>query len=191
MKDYSRDVIISGLLERNNEVVRWLYLRVFRYLEMFVSRVDGIPLDALDIFHEGLLILLEKIRGTGIPVRRNIPEYLYGICRYLWYRQCRRNVYVREIPADEIDRSFPVAKGTFPVYQDQRELRYILFLRYLPSLDMKCRRLLEMYLDRRGMETIQRVLSYRNRNSVYRKKFGCLRKLAFLIRHDPDYAYLL
>ncbi len=191
MKSYSRDVIINGLVARDNEIVRWLYLRVFRYLEAYVSEGDGVPLDALDVFHEGLLILLEKLRGPGIPLRRNIPEYLFGICRYLWYRQYRRNSYFRKMPDIEMDRFFHPPKGTFPVFSEQRELRYILYLRYIPALDMKCRRLLEMYLDQRDMAAIQYTLSYRNRNSVYRKKFGCLRKLASLIREDPDYAYLL
>ena len=95
------------------------------------------------------------------------------------------------MPAVEMDRFLLPAKGTFPVFPEQRELRYILYLRHLPALDMKCRRLLEMYLDQREVEAIQYTLSYRSRGSVYRRKFGCLRKLASLIREDPDYAYLL
>ncbi len=190
MKNYSRDVIINGIVERDNEIVRWLYLRVYQYLESYISARDGTPVDALDIFHEGMLILFEKITDPSFPVRRNIPEYLFGICRYLWYRQYRQSKYFQGMPAGEMDLLMLRLRNDFPVFPEQHELRYILYLRHLPALDMKCRRLLEMSLQERDAGTIRDELSYRNRNSVYRKKFGCLRKLASRIQEDPDYKYL-
>lgn len=183
-------MIIHGIVERDNEIVRWLYMRVYHYLEAYIAGRDGTPVDALDVFHEGMLILLEKVSDTGFPLRRNIPEYLFGICRYLWYRQYREKRYFQGMPVGEMDLLAPRVIKDFPVLPEQREFRYILYLRHLPTLDIKCRRLLEMYLENRDTETIRYKLSYRNRNSVYRKKFGCLRKLAVRIRQDPDYAYL-
>jgi hypothetical protein len=47
-----------------------------------------------------------------------------------------------------------------------------------------------MYLDHRDTDEIRHELSYLNRNSVYKKKYGCLRKLVDSITQDPDYACL-
>jgi len=190
VKNYSRDVIITGILERDNDVIRWLYLRVFNYLESFISRRDGTPVDALDVFHEGLLILFERVREPEVPVRHNIPEYLFGICRHLWYKQYRERLRFPGMPVSEMDMLVGEVEKDFPVFSERRELRYILYLRHLALLDRKCRCLLEMYLDNRDTDSIRRELDYQSRNSVYKKKFGCLRKLVLSIRQDPDYAWL-
>ena len=86
MRSYTRELIIAGILERDNDVIRWLYLRVYNYLEAFISRRSGTPVEAMDIFHEGMLVLFEKVRDPGLSEKRNVPEYLFGICRYLWYK---------------------------------------------------------------------------------------------------------
>ena len=190
VKNYSKDVIITGILERDNDVVRWLYLRVYRYLESFISRRHGTPVDALDVFHEGLLILFERLMEPEVSVRRNIPEYLFGICRHLWYRQYRERVRYPGMPVDEMDLLVGEVEKDFPVFSERRELRYILYLRHLTRLDRRCRSLLEMYLDNRDTESIRHTMDYQNRNSVYKKKFGCLRKLVHSIRQDPDYTWL-
>jgi DNA-directed RNA polymerase specialized sigma24 family protein len=190
LENYSKEVIVTGILERDNDVARWLYLRVYHYLEAFISRRNGTAIEALDVFHEGMLILLERLHEAAVPVKRNIPEYLFGICRYLWYRYYHENTRFRGISVDDLDAFVSSVEENFPVFSEQRELRYILYLRHLPSLDMKCRRLLEMYLSNRDTEAIREELSYRNLNSVYKKKYGCLRKLVTLIRSDPDYASL-
>ncbi len=190
VENYSREVIINGIEKRDNDVVRWLYLRVYHYLESFISRRNGTPVEALDVFHEGMLQLFENLRDPAVQVKKNIPEYLFGICRHLWYRYYHDASRYRGIPAHEMDLLFSSGEEPFPVFSERRELRYLLYVRYLPSLDMKCRRLLEMYLDKRSTEAIRVELSYHSRNSVYKKKFGCLRKLVDLMQHDPDYAYL-
>ncbi len=189
-RNYSRDVIIEGLMARDNEVVRWLYLRVYRYLDRYISGRNGTPLDAMDLFHEGLLQLLEKLSRREIPRCRSIPEYLFGICRNLWLRQTRISGRFQELTPAYEDTFIATADPDFPVFSDRRELKYVLCLRHLPALDLRCRKLLEMYLDGHSTETIRHSLTFLNRNALYRKKFGCLRKLSMLIRKDPDYRYL-
>lgn len=183
-------MVIEGLLARDNEIVRWLYLRVYKYLERYISGRNGTPLDAMDIFHEGFLLLLEKFNNNIFPNCRSIPEYLFGICKNLWLKYSRSSSRLQELSPALAESLIEPADPDFPVFSDQRELKYVLYLRYLPMLDVRCRRLLEMYLQGKSTEMIRQELTFLNRNALYKKKFGCLRKLAEKIRQDPDYRYL-
>ncbi len=189
--DYkARERIISGLLRRDEAVIRWLYVRVYGYLEMYILRRGGTVWDVMDIYQEGLLTLYELAKNPSVLPDTTLPAYLFGICRYLWFKQLRRRCLMIRVP-DFPGKFFPAYRHSdFPLLSDRRELRYILYLRHMEFLDPSCRRLLALYRSGMRVDDIVREMDLSSRNYAYRKKFECMRRLVEAIRSDPEHAYI-
>ncbi len=186
----TRDRIIAGIINREEDIIQWLYVRVYGYLESFILRRGGTAWDVMDVYQDGLLTLYEMAKDPSVFPEVNLPGYLFGICRYLWYKQYRKKQFL--VPVQDVNSQDLMAfrDSDFPVFSDRRELKYILYLRHFEYLDSACRQLLTLY--RRGIrvDDIVREMNLSSRSYAYKKKFKCMRQLIRYIRSDPEYVYI-
>lgn len=187
---YHRELITTGILNRDNEVIRWLYMRVYGHLEMFILSRNGTAWDVMDVFQDGLLKLYEKVLDSSLVLEKNVPEYLFGICKHLWYKQYRRSNLLVSVPDYKTENILYYEESDFPVFSDRRELKYILFLRHITSLCPLCQQLLTLYRNGMRADDIVQEMELASRSLVYKKKFTCMRRLVKHIQNDPDFIYL-
>ncbi|RYE48368.1 MAG: sigma-70 family RNA polymerase sigma factor, partial [Sphingobacteriales bacterium] len=71
----------------SNSSIEQLYRDAFPIVAKTVARLGGGLDEAKDIFHDALIIYLEKGREPGFKIKQSPVAYLTGIARILWIRK--------------------------------------------------------------------------------------------------------
>ncbi|HZG25586.1 MAG TPA: sigma-70 family RNA polymerase sigma factor [Chitinophagaceae bacterium] len=155
-----------------NESIEQLYREAFLVVAKTVARLGGGLDAAKDIFHDALIIYLEKEREPAFKIQGSPAAYLTGIARILWIRKFNHECRLISIggPAEGL----PVPEDLFPL-EDSRPAR---LLTYLESIGKKCLELLQaFYYEQRSMQEIAETFHYKTRHSASVQKHKCLEKV--------------
>jgi DNA-directed RNA polymerase specialized sigma24 family protein len=143
-----------------------LYEETFPAVASFVAKMGGSADDAKDIFHDALVIFMEK----DIPVD-NVEAYIVGIAKHLWVRKFkhdRKNVELDDSIAIPEEHVSPIA---------------IRLLRLLELTGKSCLDLLQaFYYEKRSAESIAVDFKYSNAHSVTVQKHKCLQKIRSFVK---------
>jgi len=186
---YTKKEIIRGIRNNENHIIHWLYKQILPFLEAYIGNLGGSAADAKDLFQEAMIIVFQKVRRESFEPKKNIPEYLIGICKKMWFdrlseRQKRLNFEYLEGKEDGLyDEMF--VEPDPPV--NPQEVKRTLYIRHITALRKECREIL--YLVRQGVtpEEISRIFGYSDPKIIYNKKAYCLKKLIGRIKNDPEY----
>ena len=155
-----------------NASIEQLYREAFPVVAKTVARLGGGLDAAKDIFHDALIIYLEKEREPAFKIHGSPAAYLTGIARILWIRKF--NDECRLISLGESAGDLPVPEDLFPL-EDSLPAR---LLTYLESMGKKCLELLQaFYYEQRSMQEIAERFHYKTRHSATVQKHKCLEKV--------------
>jgi DNA-directed RNA polymerase specialized sigma24 family protein len=130
-----------------------------------------------DIFQEVIIIIFEKQKTAGIPVR-NPQGYITQTCKYLWFKERKRQDNHEMLNESEL--SFDPEPST------GNELQQLL-AKHFKNLSSSCRKVLILYSKRYSENKIGRMLNLGDRNAVKNKKFYCKEALRKMIVNDPSF----
>ena len=65
----------------------YVYTNYYPMVSDLIKRRNGSENDAIDIFHDGLLIFSRNLRNGNFRGESTIKTCLYSICRNLWLKQ--------------------------------------------------------------------------------------------------------
>jgi len=128
---------------------------------------------ARQIFHDSLILLVEKVKKRDFELTSKITTFLYGINRFLWKNELRKRQKSIElewkdtliISADDID------------YSEEKEIRIKALEKILDQVSEKCRAIFELfYFKKQSMQMIAEQLSYNTVNSAKTQKYKCMEK---------------
>ena len=141
-----------------------------------------------DLFHDAMIIYLEKKRDNKLPAHVIPRQYLAGIARILWFKQCKRDRLQTDMGLVEDDLTELAEDGLTASEASDPERRSRLLRKYLKTAGDACLRLLQaFYYDQLSMPAIAEKFHYRSAHSATVQKYKCLEKLREKIKNSEIY----
>lgn len=145
-----------------------LYKQAFPTVARFVSKSGGSFQDARDIFHDALVIYVE--RQNDLNDIEHPDRYLLGIAKHLWLRKYEKSK--RQVRLDNYENALAIPSDYFPTVLSQR------LLLFLQSTGTQCLELLRsFYFDNTSMKELAENFGYGSERSATVQKFKCIEKM--------------
>ena len=182
MEKFSEDIIIQGLKVQDPEILRYIYKKYFPFIQNFINKQTGSDDDAKDIFQEALIVIYRKVKSDDFDLSASFKTYLYSICKYMWMR-----LQEKKDKEYELNTAF-VQNITY----DDKELieknrRYALYQKHFSNLSVECRKILELFLQKKPLREIAKELKISSEKYLKKRKYICKERLVENIKNDPDY----
>lgn len=132
---------------------------------------------ARDVFHDAMVIYLEKIRDHRLPPDVTPTQYLAGIARITWFKRCKEHRHIGD--STEVENLIAEEPPADP------EKKYRLLWEQVQAAGASCMRLLQaFYYEGLSMRDIAEKFNYRSTHSATVQKYKCLEKLREKIKTD-------
>lgn len=165
-------------MRTDNQKLETIYREAFPAVAKMLHGLGADLVMAKDLFHDAMLVYLEKCRDHSLPADVPARQYLAGISRILWYKQCRQGHLWTELSSthEKAEES------------NNEERKAHLLYEYLKSAGGSCMRLLKaFYYDRLSMPAIANKFNYRSVHSATVQKHKCLEKLREKVHQTEIY----
>jgi RNA polymerase sigma factor (sigma-70 family) len=135
-----------------------------------------------DLFQEGIVAIFMQIQNGKFRAQSTIKTYLIAICTKLAYSNFRRDITKEKAinQMEKIDKKIDSPEQLFISAEKNENLNKL-----LSKLGENCKQILSLWSLQYSMDEIAKMTSYKNANSVKKKKFGCLQKLMRLVEENP------
>lgn len=138
---------------------------------------------AEEIFHDSLLLLIEKVKEPSFELSSKLSTFLYGIARFLWKNELRkRNKHYELEWSDTL-----ILNEEDLSYDQEKEEQFNALEKVLNSISNKCREIFErFYYKKESMEIIAKALEFSSVNSAKTQKYKCMEqaiKVAAEVKH--------
>lgn len=173
---------LKGILEGNEEIIKYIYRRNLPSVIRFVVSNSGTEADAEDVFQEALIVVFDKLRKDQLKLRSSLSTFLFSICKNLWMKILRKNKNsVGKLEGDEVMADENLIESI------EASEKYLLYRKYFKKLDFKCRQVLSLFVLGVKTEEVMSITGYSNAH-VRKKRFECKKKLIEMIEKDPAYS---
>ena len=161
--------IRAGLTEK---AVKVLY-KEFPKVKANIISSGGDEDIAREIFHDSLILLIEKVSDPNFQLTSKLSTYLYGINRFMWKNEARKRQKNPELEwkdtliltADDLD------------YDMEKEEKLKLLESVLSQITERCKKIFELfYFKKENMKTIAEKLEFSSVNSAKTQKYKCMEK---------------
>lgn len=182
MKEYSDKEIMECLRTRQSYVVRYLHDRYLPMIRLMIYNLGGTSDDALDIFQDGLMILIEKIDSGEFSLTCKFKTFLYCICENLWKsvllkRKTAVKYFRQKLNDDD--------EGDFTEQIDRRLYEDIVRSAF-EALGPSCKNILTLYWEELTPREIADKLGL-TYEYVKKKKCEAQTELIRKVKMHPDY----
>lgn len=165
-----------------DESLEQLYRDSFPAVAKAVARLGGDLDAAKDIFHDALVVYIEKQNTHALDIQTSPKAYLTGIAKILWIRKF--NHEMRHTSFDDLSDEFEIPKDFYEA--EKSTPRPI--LSYLESAGKKCLELLQaFYYEQRSLQEITEKFHYKTRHSATVQKHKCLEKVRNQLKTSAVY----
>lgn len=169
METFERVADVEMVISEYYEMTE-TYEQVFPVVAKFVHYAGGSFEDAKDIFHDALVIFIEKVSQNRVNIITSDEAYILGISKHLWIRKHKRDSY--KIPLNDLENEISIPEDYFPTVNNKR------LLKFLKLTGKKCMDLLRaFYFQQLPMKKIVSDLGYLNEHSASVQKYKCLEKI--------------
>jgi DNA-directed RNA polymerase specialized sigma24 family protein len=165
-----------------DESLEQLYRDTFPAVAKAIARLGGDLDAAKDIFHDALVIYIEKQHGNTLDIKTSSKAYLTGIAKILWIRKF--NHEMRHTSFDDLSEEFEMPKDFYEI--EKTTPRPV--LSYLESAGKKCLELLRaFYYEQQSLQEITAKFHYKSRHSATVQKHKCLEKVRNQLKTSSVY----
>lgn len=171
--------IISKIRKGQTEkAIKVLYKEFPKVRANIVSSGGDVEI-AQEIFHDSLILLIEKVSDPKFELTSKLSTYLYGINRFMWKNEARKRQKSPELEwrdtliltADDLD------------YNAIKEEELKLLESVLSQISERCKALFELfYFKKENMQTIADKLEFSSVNSAKTQKYKCMEKAIALAK---------
>lgn len=166
--------LLDGLRAGRKEAFTQLYRQLYPMIRFLVQNNSGSAAEADDVFQDGILVLLDKLRRGDLQLTASLKTYFYSICRNIWLKRLRQRG-----KTTLIDFENPVEVAEEPQQDSEQGEQSLVQLRQcLETIGDACRRILErFYYFKMSMEDIAAELGYTNADTVKTQKYKCILRM--------------
>jgi len=167
----------------NDQWIKDTYTIAFPVVARMVHQLGGDEETAKDLFHDALIICLEKKERGVLDIHTSPVAYLAGIARLRWFQKCRENN--RHVLMEDIENNLSIPDDfDKPLEKPHRQLAD-----YLSFAGQRCMELLKaFYYERLGMEEIAERFGFKSSRSATVQKFKCIEKVRAHVKESNVYA---
>lgn len=145
-----------------------IYEQTFPAVAKYISSKGGSFEDAKDIFHDALLIFIEKKSEAPINIIKSDCAYILGISKHLWINKYKKDRF--KIPLNRVEIEIP--DNFYPTANNER------LLNLLKIGGKRCLDLLRaFYFQQFSIKELVNNLGYSNEHSASVQKYKCLEKV--------------
>ncbi|MEY3442082.1 MAG: hypothetical protein RLZZ519_363 [Bacteroidota bacterium] len=168
--------LLQGLRTGQQEAFQRLYQQHYPMVRYLVIQNSGSTEEADDVFQDGLLVLIDKLRMAEFKLTASLKTYLYSVCRNLWLKRLKDKGKTKlidfETPVDVADE--------VPEDTNEPVLQHLHVC--LETIGDSCRKILErFYYFKMSMEEIAAELGYTNAENVKNQRYKCILRLRKLM----------
>lgn len=168
--DPDADLIID-LAEEKSAAYYELHESEFHKIRKYVLENSGVLEDASDLFQEGIVILLEKIREPQFKFSCRVGTYLYSCCKNIWRNQLRRKKLQENIDYFDLYDEENVQIALEDSEHTDERLKWV-----LDKLSESCLKLIKaFYYEVKPWSEIAVELNYASEGSAKNQKYKCLK----------------
>lgn len=151
----------------DQEILVDIYRESFPTAVQLVKRLGGTAEEAKDVFHDALLIYLERKANGKLNIQTSPKAYLLGITKILWLHS--RDQHFSPLP-DEVGNFIAEER------EDVEEERNL--LDYLALAGQKCMQMLKaFYYDHLSLQEIANRFGFSGVRSATVQKYKCIQKI--------------
>ena len=177
-----RDIDIISKIRKGqrDKAIKELYKEFPRVKANIISSGGNEDI-AREIFHDSLILLIEKVSDPKFELTSKLSTYLYGINRFLWKNEARRRQKNPELEwkdtlilsADDLD------------YNAEKEKELKLLESILDQITERCKKIFELfYFQKENMKAIAEKLNFSSVNSAKTQKYKCMEKAMKLAKEN-------
>lgn len=171
--------IISEIRQgRREKAIKFLY-RELPKIKGNIIASGGDAEIAREIFHDSLVLLIEKVSNPQFELTSKLTTFLFGINRFLWKNELRRRYKNPELEwSDTL-----ILSAEDLGYNEEKEEKIKILEKVLTQVTERCRRIFELfYFKKEDMTTIARELDFSSVNSAKTQKYKCMERAIELAR---------
>ncbi len=166
---------ITALCTGNEALIREIYSKYARSVQIWVTQNNGEVADAQDLFQDALMAVYDRYCGRDFTLTSSLGALLLAICRRKWFdrlAQKNREEGVRkweETRYNEEDSEWEAAEAAIEQQKKQECLSRVFLL-----LSEQCQKLLALIAE--GAHTVEQIaldLGFANANALYQSKHRC------------------
>ena len=158
---------------------------LFFKIKQMVTSHGGNEEDARDVFHEGIITLDRKIRQDEYEDRGSIESYLYGVCRFIWSNQQRKN---KRVELKDDFTPYDQSTGENPLDTMLNNEGQNMVATLFSQLGENCSKILSLWKLSYSMNEIAEEMGLPSGDNARKHKFRCYQKLLGLIDNSPELA---
>ncbi len=178
---------IKGLLTNDRKVIQEIYDKTYPGIVSLVKKNSGVEDDAWDMFQEGLILILKKVREPNFNLSSSFFSFFYGICYNLWRNELQKKRRTEVTLVD--DNKYIVDDNIEDTMHKASQLS--LYKEKFLGLGARCQELLKLHLEKRlKLKEIAKTMGYANENVVKQQKHKCQQQLILKIKADMRYKEL-
>lgn len=148
-----------------------LYKQAFPHVAKMIHTLGGDMETARDLFHDAVIIYLEKEKEGKLEIKTSPIAYIKGIARIRWFHHFKENNHY--LPLNDNIHDISIPADYYNTHTEQTGL-----LQHLKQAGQKCLQLLTaFYYDQLPMREIASHFNYRTIHSATVQKYKCLEKI--------------
>jgi len=181
---YSNEWLVKGLVEGKQSCIDFIYREYFPMVRSIVYTGNGNYEDAEDIFHDGLIVVYNRLVNKGLSLNSSLKTYLFSVCKNLWMRRCERKyrlMYGSESSVNEAEGDYSAEAE-----EEERAEKLRLFNKHFMEMPEFCQTLLTYYLNKTPLADIALTMNYKDAEYVKARKYYCKNLLRKKILSDPE-----
>lgn len=161
--------------------VKWLY-RELPKVKALVLKSGGSKSDAREIFHDGLIVLIEKVEQSEFELSSKLSTFLFGICRFLWINKSRKRTKDKIEFTDKSEIEAPICD-----YDEEKEEKIQQMEKALARISSKCQNIINrFYFLKQSLQKIADDLNASSVNSIKTQKYKCIERAILLTRKKEN-----
>lgn len=186
-KKYTDDELITGIKNKNNEIVSYVIKENIMKIKQLVRLNNGSESDAQDIFQEALIVLYRKVRNSNFQLTCSLGTYIYSVARLLWLKELNKRskgILVNENIDYIVDKDAEIQETI------QKNERLKLFREKYEELSDDCRKILQMFLMEVPLKEITKIMGYSSEQHTRNRRYRCKEALIKKIVNSKKYIEL-
>lgn len=166
------DVIAAIRKGKREKALKALY-KEYPKIRANILSSGGDEVIAREIFHDSLLLLIEKVSDPRFELTSKLSTYLYGINRFLWKNELRKRNRNPELEWKDT----LILSAEDLNYNAEEEEKLQLLEVVLTQVSDRCRKIFEMfYFKKENMTAIAEKLGFSSVNSAKTQKYKCMER---------------
>jgi len=171
--------VISEIRQgRREKAIKVLYKEFPKIKANIISSGGDVEI-AREIFHDSLILLIEKVANPKFELTSKLSTFLYGINRFLWKNELRKRYKNPELEwSDTL-----ILSAEDLGYSEEKEEKIKILEKVLSQVTERCKKIFELfYFKKEDMNTIAKELEFSSVNSAKTQKYKCMERAIELAR---------